>query len=169
VQLADLYNPRKLSLELDGPSGRRRYGVKIPPGTRDGDRIRLAGQGMPGRGGAPGDLYLTVRVAPDPRFAVEGDDLVVELPVDAWDAALGARLPVPTLDGEVQLTLPQGLSSGRRLRLRGKGLPRRTGGRGDLFARIRIVVPQQLTPEQEQLFVRLRAVSAASRGDPSDN
>ncbi len=159
VQLEDIYHARKLSVQLSGQMGRKRYAVKIPPGTRGGEKIRLSRQGMPGRGGVPGDLYLKVKVAPHDTFTIEGDDLVVDVPVNAWDAALGTRLPVPALDGEVQMTLPAGLASGQRLRLRGKGLPIRGGGQGDLYAELRIVVPTELSAEQRQLFLQLRAAS----------
>ena len=81
------------------------------------------------------------------------------VPIEAWDAALGTRLKVPTLDGEVQMTVPAGVSSGQRLRLRGKGLPKRDGGHGDLYAELRVVVPQKLSAEQEQLFKKLREIS----------
>jgi curved DNA-binding protein len=116
---------------------------------------------MPGRGGVPGDLFLTVQVAPHADFKVDDDDMVVDLPVAAWDAALGTRTPVPTMDGQVQMTLPAGLSSGQRLRLRGKGLPRSDGTKGDLYAQLKIVVPEQLNPEQVRLFLQLRAASAS--------
>jgi curved DNA-binding protein len=160
VQLEDVYLGRTLSIELSGASGIKRYDVKIPRGVRSGEKVRLAGQGSPGADGQRGDLYLTITVAPHPRFTVEGDDLVVELPVSAWDAALGAKVDVDTLDGgQLTLTLPAGVSSGQRLRLKGKGLPRKAGGAGDLQARVKIVVPSQLSNKQRKLFEKLRAAS----------
>jgi curved DNA-binding protein len=157
IQLEDSYLGRERAVELSGPAGTRRYTVKIPRGVRDGERIRLAGQGHASSPGGPrGDLYLTIQIAPNATFRREGDDLVTTVRVSAWDAALGARIPVPTMDGEVSMTLPPGLSSGQRLRLRGKGLPRRSGGSGDLFAELQIVVPEELTDEQRELFERLR-------------
>jgi curved DNA-binding protein len=159
IELEDAYHGSKKTVELAGPSGARRYEVKIPKGIREGERIRLAGQGTPGRGqGRGGDLYLTVHLAPHPTFREEGDDLLVAVPVSAWDAALGCRVRVPTLDGEVHMAVPPGQSSGQRLRLRGKGMPRRGGGHGDLFAELKITVPRHLTPEQEELFKRLREI-----------
>ncbi len=155
IGLEESYRGSKTSIELSGDGKRRRYDVTIPRGLRDGEKIRLAGQGN-GRGRQRGDLYLTVRIAPHPTFRVEGDDLLVTVPVAAWDAALGCRVPVPTLEGEVQMTLPPGQSSGQRLRLRGKGMPRRDGSQGDLFAELKVTVPKQLTREQEELFERLR-------------
>jgi len=160
IDLEDAYHGSKRTIELSGPEGLKRLEVRIPQGIRSGERVRLAGQGAPGRGrGRGGDLYLTIRIAPHAIFRQEGDDLTVTVPINAWDAALGSRVPVPTMNGEVQVTVPPGQSSGQRLRLRGKGMPRRGGGHGDLFAELRVVVPRTLSPEQEELFKRLRQVS----------
>ena len=159
--LEDIFHANKIKLRLDGPDGPRSYEVQIPRGVRSGQRIRLAGQGLPGHGGQPGDLYLRVVFAPHPRYRVEGDHLVVTVTVNAWDAALGGSIPVPTLDGEVRMTLPPGLSSGQRLRLKGKGLPRKGGRRGDLRAELKITVPQELTSTQQRLFAELRDASGA--------
>ncbi len=150
---------RKISL-ADG----REFEVRIPPGVRDGQKIRLAGQGGEGASGGPaGDLYLRVRIKSHPRFRREGDDLVVELPVAPWEAALGATVPVPTLDGSAKVKVPAGSSSGRRLRLRGEGMPGPGGRKGDLFASVRIVVPKKLKKRERELFEEL---AAASRFDP---
>jgi curved DNA-binding protein len=147
---------RRLSLE-DG----RRLEIEIPAEVRDGQRIRIAGQGAPGRDGGPaGDLYLWVALKPHPRFGREGDDLDVDVLVAPWEAALGATVPVPTLTGEAQVKLPPGSSSGRRLRLRGRGLPKQGGGRGDLYATVEIVVPKTLSDKERELFEQLDAVSA---------
>ncbi|MCC6747568.1 MAG: J domain-containing protein [Deltaproteobacteria bacterium] len=163
VELEDAFHGAKRSIELTGPTGRKRYEVKIPKGIRDGERIRLAGQGLGGGRETRGDLYLTIKIAPHERFRVEGDDLVVETPVDAWDAALGGKVAVSTLDGEVQMSLPAGQASGVRLRLRGKGLPKRDGTHGDLYAQIKIVVPRSLSDEQRRLFEKLRDQAAKQR------
>jgi curved DNA-binding protein len=150
---------RKFSL-ADG----RDFEVQIPPGVRDGQKIRLAGQGGEGASGGPaGDLYLRVRVKPDPRFRREGDDLLVEIPVAPWEAALGATVRVPTLGGSAKVKLPAGSSSGRRLRLKGEGMPGLGGRKGDLHASIRIVVPKRLEQRERELFEELAAVS---RFDP---
>ncbi len=160
VALEDSYLGSKKAVELSGPSGQRRYDVTIPQGIRDGEKIRLGGQGrpLPG-GGAAGDLYITITIAAHPQFSVEGDDLVVRVLVPAWDAALGTKLEVPTVDGKVSMSLPAGLDSGQRLRLKGKGMPRRSGGSGDLYAELQIVVPKELSKEQEGLFKKLRKTS----------
>jgi curved DNA-binding protein len=162
----------ELSLEEAARGGRKRisldgreYEVTIPPGVRDGQRIRLAGEGSRGPGGGPaGDLFLRVRLRPHPRFDVEGSDLYAELPVTPWEAALGATVQMRTLDGSVRVRVPPGSSSGRRLRLRGEGLPTGDDGRrGDLYATVMIEVPRTLTDEEREAFERLAAVS---RFDP---
>lgn len=162
----------ELSLEEAGRGGRRRISidgrsieVDIPPGVTDGQRIRLAGQGSAGVGGGPaGDLYLRVRLRPHPRFRVDGRDLHVELAVPPADAALGATVEVATLDGTARVRVPPGSSSGRRLRLRGKGLPNPSGGPGDLYAAVRIVVPRVLTDEEREAYEHLRQASRAPAG-----
>jgi curved DNA-binding protein len=147
---------RRVSL-ADG----REFEVEIPRGVRDGQRIRLAGQGSAGIGGGQtGDLYLRVRLKPHPRFRVQGRDLYVDLPVSPWEAALGASVPVPTLNGNARVKVPAGSSTGRRLRLRGQGLPSDgDGASGDLYAVIAIHVPKKLTKDERELFERLAAVS----------
>ena len=158
VNLEDSYRGNTRKVEISGPGGLKKYDIKIPRGIRDGERIRLSGQGQPGPTGVRGDLLLIIKLRQHPVFNVEGDDLVVLLSVMAWDAALGARVPVPTMEGKVKMTLPRGLSSGQRLRLKGKGLPQRSGGNGDLFAELKIAVPRELSEEQEELFRKLAEV-----------
>jgi curved DNA-binding protein len=146
---------RHITLE-DG----RDYEVEIPPGVRDGQRIRLAGEGGAGLGGGPsGDLFLRVRIRPDKRFRLRGDDVEVDLPVAPWEAALGASVPVRTLEGTARVKVAPGSSSGRRLRLRGQGMPRPGGSRGDLYAVVKIMVPKELSREERELFERLAEVS----------
>ena len=146
---------RRLSLG-DGHS----VAVNIPAGVREGQRIRVAGQGAPGRDGGPaGDLYMLVQLKPDPRFRRQGDDLQVDVRVTPWEAAIGATVPVATLSGTAQVRVPAGSSSGRRLRLRGRGLPTGGGGRGDLYATVQIAVPKQLSDDERELFEKLAAVS----------
>lgn len=140
----------------------KNYQVKIPAGITEGARIRLAGQGTrPARGGAAGDLYLRVKIAPHPVFKVNGHDIEVDLPLAPWEAALGAKVTIPTLEGSAALTIPPGTESGQRMRLRGKGL--REGSRGlepgDLIVAIRIMVPKKLTSREEELFRELARIS----------
>jgi DnaJ-class molecular chaperone len=139
----------------------RTLDIKIPPGVREGSVIRLAGQGEAGPNGeAPGDLLLHIRIEPDPVFTVVGQDHVeIELPITPWEAALGKKVTVPTLDGPVEMTIPAGAQTGQRLRLRGKGLKRRDGGRGDQYVRLKIVMPPKLTAEEKELFAKLAAKS----------
>lgn len=158
----------ELTLEEVARGGKRRislgdgrdFEVEIPQGVRDGQRIRLSGEGGAGVGGGPaGDLYLRVRIKPHPRFRVDGRDLYVDLPVTPWEAALGAEVPVPTLSGSVRLKAPAGSSTGRRLRLRGQGLPGPDGSAGDLYAVLAIHVPKRLTKQERELFEQLAATS----------
>jgi DnaJ-class molecular chaperone len=129
--------------------------------VRDGSVIRLVGQGEPGSNGSKaGDLFLRVRIQPDPLFTVVGeDDIQMELPVAPWEAALGATVSVPTLDGQLEMKLPPGTQGGQRLRLRGQGLNKRGGGRGDEYVKIKIVIPPKLTDQEKELFEKLAAVS----------
>jgi curved DNA-binding protein len=158
----------ELTLEEAAAGGKRRitlgdgrdYEVTIPRGVRDGQAIRLAGEGGAGRGGGPsGDLLLRVRLKPHPRFRVRGRDLEVDLPVAPWEAALGATVDVPTLQGDVRLKVPAHSSCGRRLRLRGEGLANADGSQGDLHAIVKIVLPKRFKREERELFERLAEVS----------
>lgn len=164
LSVEEAYAGGRRRITLSTAAGPRSYEVDIPAGVTDGQRIRLAGQGGTGSGGgAPGDLYLVVRLAPHPRYRVEGRDLTVEVPVAPWEAALGGSIPVPTPAGPARVDLPAGSSSGRRLRLRGRGLPNPQGAPGDLYAEVRIVVPAALSPAERELFERL---AGESRFDP---
>ena len=129
--------------------------MKIPAGVADGERIRLKGQGGPGSGGAPnGDLYLFIRLVPHPLFDVEGRDLIVTVPLAPWEAALGARIEVPTLSGRISLSIPQDSQSGQRLRIKGKGLPGKHGA-GDLYAVLKVVMPPHSSETARTLWTRL--------------
>lgn len=134
--------------------------VNIPAGVRDGSTVRLAGQGGPGLNGSePGDLYLHIRLRPHPQFTVRGDDVEVELPIAPWESVLGTRVEMPTIDGQVEMTIPAGAQSGQRLRLRGQGLNKRRGGRGDEYARLKVVTPKEASTEERRLYEELRNVS----------
>jgi curved DNA-binding protein len=157
VSVAEAYKGGRRSVTIQGPEGTTRtLQVTIPPGVTDGQRIRLAGQGGRGTQGAPpGDLYLITRIAPDPRYRVEGRDVYVELPLAPWDAALGTTVAVETPDGEAKVKVPAGTSSGRRLRLRGRGLPNPRGSPGHLFAKVLVMVPGKLSQDEKRLFSEL--------------
>lgn len=136
-----------------------RVTIRIPAGMDDGGRIRLAGKGGEGRGGAhAGDLYVRVRIRPHPYFRRDGRDVLLDLPVTVGEAALGARIEIPTLEGRATVTVPAGSDSGRRLRLRGKGIADPKGGaRGDLYATVQIKVPVGLDPEARAALEKLAA------------
>jgi molecular chaperone DnaJ len=140
----------------------KRYTVKIPAGVKDGSRIRLKGKGEAGYGGAPaGDLYVVTRVEPSKVFTRRGDDLVVEVPVNFADAALGTTVSVPTPDGdEVKVKVPHGSEDGKMLRVKGKGAPHLKGsGRGNLLVRLKIQVPKRPSKRERELLEELRKVS----------
>lgn len=126
--------------------------IKIPKGVTEGERIRLKGQGGPGIGdGANGDLYLHIRLVPHPLYDVEGHNLIITVPVSPWEAILGTKVEVPTLSGNINLTLPPNSQSGKRMRIKGKGLPAKTG-MGDLYAVLKIVVPDEADKDAKQLW-----------------
>ncbi|MBI4802052.1 MAG: J domain-containing protein [Elusimicrobia bacterium] len=131
--------------------------INLPRGLRDGARLRLKGQGIKhGACGKIGDLYLKIHIIKHPDFRVNGDDLDTDIEVAPWDAALGAEISIPALDGTVKIKLPPCSHNGRRLRIAGRGLPGKAGSRGDLYAAIKIDIPQSLTPRQIELFKKLK-------------
>jgi curved DNA-binding protein len=139
---------------------RKSLKVTIPAGVVDGQRIRLKGQGLPGQGDAPaGDLYLHIRLVPHPIFDVEGHNLIVTVPLAPWEAALGAKVTVPTLDGKINLTVTAGSQSGQKLRVKGKGLLSKTG-RGDLYAVLNVVMPDSTSAEVNELWQALAEKAA---------
>ncbi|MFN7973608.1 MAG: DnaJ C-terminal domain-containing protein [Acidobacteriota bacterium] len=134
--------------------------VRIPPGVDSGSRVRVPGKGDAGRGGAAGDLYLRIEVAPDGRFTRDGANVTTRVPITIVEAALGAEIDVPTLDGRARIRIPAGSSSGRRVRLGGKGFTdRQSGSRGDLFVEIQIVAPATLSPEARELLEKLQKIA----------
>jgi len=124
--------------------------VKIPPGLVDGQVLRLRGKGAPGMGkGGPGDALIEVEVLPDARFTRDGDDITLEVPISLAEAVLGGRIRVPTPSGDVTMTVPKASNTGTTLRLKGKGAPRRGGGNGDQFVKLKVVLPKSPNPELE--------------------
>ena len=137
----------------------KRLEVKIPPGVTDGSRVRVAGEGRPGRGGARGDLYLVVSVRPHERFGRRGDDLHIEVEVPLLDAVLGGEVAVPTLKGKAMLKISPLTQNGRVFRLAGLGMPHLGGGaKGALYARVEVMLPADLSPEERELFEKLKKV-----------
>ncbi len=159
LTVEEAYRGGRKTVTLGG-AGQRTFEVSIPAGVTDGQRIRLAGQGgRGGGGGPPGDLYFIVRLLPHPVYRVRGRDLHVELRLAPWEAALGTSVAVDTPGGEAKVKVPHGTSSGKRLRLRGRGLPDPRGTPGDLYAEARIMVPPRPSRTERQLFEQLAAAS----------
>ncbi len=147
---------RSVSLRRAGSNKLETYQVKIPRGVRQGQRIRLAGQGEAGEaGGKSGDLFLRVRLARHPDFTVEGNDLIHEEKLSPWQAVLGTELKVSTIEGSVRMKIPAGTQSGQRFRLRERGLPGSTGARGDLFVEVEIQVPKKITEKEREIWQEL--------------
>ncbi len=161
VSLENAHGGTTLNLSLEEEAGgSRTLQVTIPPGVSEGQKLRLRGRGGKGRnGGADGDIYLHITLAPHPIFRPDKHDLYFDLALAPWEAALGAEVQVPTLDGPVVLTVPPGTRSGRKLRLRGRGLANGHGGRGDLYAAVHIDVPATLSERERALFKDLAATS----------
>lgn len=165
ISLSDAFNggTRRISLSTvdeDGDESTKSYDVRIPPGVTNGSTIRLSGQGGEGIAGGPaGDLLLKVNIAPDARFRFDPDrkhDLIATLPIAPWDAALGGKVHLETLDGDITLTIPPGSQSGQKLRIKNRGLPIKPDQRGDLYAELKIVTPKTLTDESRAAWESLR-------------
>jgi curved DNA-binding protein len=157
ITLEEAFQGTTRMIQKDG----RRLEVKIPPGVRTGSKVRMAGEGSPGiGGGASGDLYLEVTVLPHSIFERQGDDLNCDIPVSLYTAVLGGEVKVPTPGGDVMLKIPAGAQGGRTFRLRGKGMPnlRHPQKRGDLYARLRVQVPQKLSKQEKELFRELASL-----------
>lgn len=163
IGLEDAYKGGEHLISLDMPEtdahGRmiskvRTLNIKIPKGIKSGQRIRLAGQGMPGmKGGSNGDLYLEIEFRPHRLFHAKGSDIYVELPVTPWEAALGASISVPTLGGTVELKIPAGSQTGKQLRLKGRGLPGNPAG--DQYVTLKIVIPRAETEAAKKLYEQM--------------
>lgn len=152
ISLQEAYTGTERIVDL----GTEKLRVKIKPGAYNDLKLKLKGKGQQGRTGRPGDLYITVNIQPHSIFRREGDDLYVNLPVDAFTLMLGGKIPVATLSGEVNITVPEGTQNGKQLRLKGKGMP--VYGKdeyGDLYVKIEARLPEKLTKEQKQLIKKL--------------
>jgi curved DNA-binding protein len=166
ITLEEAHRGTTRNIALRTPDGQQKsIHVNIPAGVSSGQLIRVANEGEPGAGGGPpGDLFLAVRIEPHPIFRVLNEgNLEMDLPVAPWEAALGTTVRTPTIEGPVELTIPPQTQAGRRLRLRGQGLNRRSGGRGDQYVRVEIVNPPSLSPQERDLYQRL---ASESRFDP---
>jgi curved DNA-binding protein len=162
VTLEEAHRGTTRTLSLRTPDGKQKsIRVNIPAGVSNGQLIRVANEGEPGAAGGPaGDLFLSVRIEPHPIFKIlDNGNLEMDLPVAPWEAALGATVRMPTIEGPVELTVPPETQTGRRLRLRGQGLNRRSGARGDQYVRIQIVNPPSLSPKERDLYRNLASES----------
>jgi len=169
LSLEELWRGAELSLALSAPEMTPDGGVqrvpktvrvRVPRGATDGQRLRVPGKGGPGAGGGPaGDLYLNIALRPHPLYKVSGHDLYLELPLAPWEAALGAEVEVPTLDGRVKVAVRPGSRAGQKLRLAGKGLPTPRDGHGDLYCVLQIVTPSVLSERERQLYEELRRIA----------
>jgi len=169
ITLEDAFHGAMVNLDLDVPDydahgrlhhAKRKFTARIPKGATEGQRLRLRGQGGKGVNGGPdGDLYLNITLAPHRLYRVDGHDLYLDLPLAPWEAALGGEVEVPTLAGKVNLKVPRGTSTGQKLRLARRGLPRPRGGEGDLYAIVQVAIPPHLTEHEQALFKELAAGS----------
>jgi curved DNA-binding protein len=151
---------KKISFRREGSSKVETYEVKIPKGVREGQRIRLAGQGQAGASKElSGDLYLRVRFAQHPDYRIEGTDLIQDVELPAWKAVLGTELSITTPDGAIRLRIPEGTQNGQQFRVKGRGLPQGADARGDLYVKMEIVVPKSLTLEQRRAWQEVGRVS----------
>ncbi len=159
ISLAEAFHGGKRLIDIDG----RRLEATIPPGVKTGSRVRLRGQGGPGMGGGPaGDLFLRIRVLDNPQFERQEDDLRVDVPVPLYTSVLGGKVKVPSLNGDLNLTVPAETQNGRAFRLRGQGMPklRDPKERGDLYVRAQVRLPEGLSDEEKDLFRRLEELRA---------
>lgn len=138
----------------------RNITIKIPEGIIDGEKIRLIGQGKPGKnGGKNGDLYIKINIQNDKKFKLEGYDIYTDLLLTPWEAALGTRANVQTIDDETKVYIPQGIQSGEKIKIPGKGYKHINGTRGDLIAEIKVMVPKKLTAQEKEIFEKLKEIS----------
>ena len=151
---------KKISLRtVDGNI--KNFTVTIPEGIRNGEKIRLIGQGKPGKdGGKNGDLFIKINIAEDKKFKLQGSDIYTDLLLTPWEAALGTRASVQSIDDETKVYIPQGIQSGEKLKIPGKGYKNENGTRGDLIAEVKVMVPKQLTKQEKIMFEKLNEISS---------
>lgn len=165
LTLEEVMKGGKRTVTLQMPTGPKTLEISVPAGVKDGAKLRLSGQGDPSASGGPaGDLYLRIKYLPNPRFKVDGDTLHTDVNISPWEAVLGAKVKVHTLDGDVELKIPAGTSSGKKFRLTGKGMgnPSR---RGNMLVKVMITVPTTLTDEEKKLWKKLSEISTYKPGE----
>ncbi len=177
ISLDEAYHGATKTVELEvleaRPDGRiarstKKYDLKIPHGTLPGNSIRLKGQGNPGVGdGLAGDLYLKINIAPHDKFIISGNDLEADLKLSPWEAMLGTKVTVPTMDGKAQMNIPQGTQPGQRFRLKGKGMPAKKG-RGDLYFKAKVKIPKHLSQHEKDLVTQLSRLASAPGKDKAE-
>lgn len=156
IPLEEAMRGGKRAIKLSDSGGKSRsFEVSLPEGVRDGQKLRLTGQGEGG-----GDLYISVKIKKHPRFRVEGSDIETDVNIAPWEAALGSEVTFPTVTGKATVHIPAGTKSGKKIRLRAKGLSRKGGGKGDLYAVLHIVLPGKLSDRERELFEKLAAESS---------
>jgi curved DNA-binding protein len=160
ISLTEAFSGTNRVIKKDG----RRLKVKIPAGAKTGTRVRMRGEGNRTYGGQTGDLFLKVKVSPDPRFERDGDNLYTDVNIDLYTAVLGGEARVPTLAGDLKLKIPAGAQNGQKMRLRGRGMPRlkKPDESGDLYVRLQVSLPKQLSEKEQQLFEELKGLNEQS-------
>lgn len=161
IDLAEAFYGLEKKISLKAPNGKiKTFNVSVPEGIRNGEKIRLIGQGKQGKnGGRNGDLFLKININKQSKFKIEGYDLHTDLLLTPWEAALGTRTEVQSIDDEATVYIPQGIQTGEKIRIPGKGYKDGKGGRGDLVAEIKVVVPKKLTDEEKKIYEQLNKVS----------
>ncbi|MBR3163147.1 MAG: J domain-containing protein [Clostridia bacterium] len=161
IQLPEAFYGMNKKISLKTPNGKiKTFNVQVPEGIRDGEKIRLVGQGKQGKnGGRNGDLFLKIKIDEKSKFKIDGYDLHTELLLTPWEAALGTRTKIKSIDDEATVYIPKGIQTGEKLKIPGKGYKNGQGGRGDLVAEVKVVVPQTLTEEEKKIFEQLNKIS----------
>lgn len=161
IDIEDAYFGTDKKITLRAVNGKMKtFSIKIPAGIRDGEKVRLIGQGKPGKnGGKNGDLFIKINIKNTKKFILNGLDLKTDLLITPWEAALGKRLMIPSIEEEVSVFIPAGTGSGQVVKIPGKGYKNGQGGRGDLIAQVKIVVPKELTDKEKELFNKLNEIS----------
>lgn len=161
ASLEDAFYGKEKKIVLKNNEGKdKEYQIKIPVGIRNGEKIRLIGQGKPGKnGGTNGDLFIQIEIPEHSKFKLKGSDLYTELPISPWEASLGSTIQINTLDDKMKINIPQGIQTGDKIKIPNMGYKNSLGERGNLYAEIKIVTPKELTPEEKQIFEQLNKVS----------
>ena len=167
IKLEDAYYGLEKKISLRNIKGKMTtFSVKVPAGIRDGEKIRLLGQGKEGtRGGKNGDLFIKINIEKNPRFKLDGCDLITDLYLTPWEAALGKKVNVNTIEENIMVDVPPGIQSGERIKIENKGYKDGQGGRGNLIAEVKTVVPKKLTEQEQKLFKQLEEISTFNPRD----